>query len=316
MEDHEAGNGDGNVALQAPVGDEHGTVASPGAELGSEPMIGTAGGEITDSPEIAATGERGARAEAPMLLDAYHASYSDRATRVAIRRGEVAPRTVIGPDQRVKITNTQQYPWRAIASLLITAQDGTRYIGTAWFVSPRLLLTAGHNVFMHDEGGWAKSIQVVPGRNGTNQPYGSVTIASFRSTIGWTRDKKSDYDYGALLLPAASPLGTTVGWFGYDARGDADLRGVTVNVAGYPADKGGTTMWWMADPITNVKPLSIGYQLDTGGGQSGAPAFMFLPDRGRIGVGVHTYGSSSGNTATRLTNAVLRNVNAWKAEVA
>jgi V8-like Glu-specific endopeptidase len=291
-------------------------VASPGEEVGSEPMIGTAGGETTDSPEIAATSERGARTEAPAPLDAYHASYSDRATRVAMRSGERAPRAVIGPDQRVKIANTHQYPWRAIASLLITAQDGTRYIGTAWFVSPRLLLTAGHNVYMHDEGGWAKSIQVIPGRNGANRPYGAVTISTYRSTVGWTRDKKSGYDYGALLLPAASPLGATVGWFGYEARGDADLRGMTVNVAGYPGDKGGSTMWWMADAIGNVRPLSINYALDTYGGQSGAPAFMYLPDRGRIGVGVHTYGAPTGNSATRITNAVLRNVNAWKAEVA
>ena len=222
---------------------------------------------------------------------------------------------MIGPDQRVKITNTNQYPWRAIASLLVTAQDGTRYFGTAWFVSPRLLLTAGHNVFMHDESGWAKSIQITPGRNGASAPFGSVTIADYRSTNGWVRDRNPDFDYGALLLPAASPLGTTVGWFGYEARSDANLKAKTVNVAGYPADKGGSTLWWMADAITKVQPQSFGYKLDTAGGQSGAPAFIFFPDRGRIGVGVHTYGSSSGNTATRLTDGALRNVNAWKAEV-
>jgi len=312
MEDHEATDGDGNVALEAAAGDGHESVASPGEEVGSEPMIGSAGGETTDSPEVAATGERAGKTELPVLLEAYHASYSDREARVALRR---EPRTVIGPDGRSKITNTHQYPWRAIASLLITAQDGTRYIGTAWFVSPRQLLTAGHNVYMHDEGGWAKSIQIIPGRNGNNQPYGSVTISNYRSTIGWTRDKDSDYDYGALLLPAASPLGNTVGWLGYEARSDANLRGMKVNIAGYPGDKGGTTMWWMADPVTDVRPLTFSYKLDTAGGQSGAPVFMYFPDRGRIGVGVHTYGSSSGNSATRLTDAVLRNVNAWKAEV-
>ena len=137
----------------------------------------------------------------------------------------------------------------------------------------------------------------------------------YRSTIGWTRDKDSNYDYGALLLPAASPLGSTVGWFGYESRTDANLQGKTVNIAGYPGDKGGTTMWWMANAITGVKPMTLDYQIDTYGGQSGAPVFMYFPDRGRIGVGIHTYGSAAGNSATRLTNDVLRNVNAWRAEV-
>ena len=34
--------------------DGHESVASPGEDLSSEPMIGTAGGETTDSPEVAA----------------------------------------------------------------------------------------------------------------------------------------------------------------------------------------------------------------------------------------------------------------------
>ena len=98
MEDPEASNGDGNVALDAPAGDAPESVASPGEEVGAEPMIGSAGGEITDSPELAATAERAA---SPVLLDAFHASYSDRAARIAMRRGEHAPRTVFGPDKRV-----------------------------------------------------------------------------------------------------------------------------------------------------------------------------------------------------------------------
>ena len=53
-------------------------------------------------------------------------------------------------------------------------------------------------------------------------------------------------------------------------------------------------MWWMADAITKVEAQSFGYNLDTAGGQSGAPAFIYFPDRGRIGVGVHTYGSRVG----------------------
>ena len=44
------------------------------------------------------------------------------------------------------------YPWRVHASLLITAADGSNWIGTGWFVSPRVLVTAGHCVFIKGSG--------------------------------------------------------------------------------------------------------------------------------------------------------------------
>src|SRR5262249_23942530 len=79
--------------------------------------------------------------------------------------------TVHGPDDRVQITNTAAYPWRAHASLLITAADNSMWIGTGWFIGPHTLMTAGHVVYIKNSGvagrdGWVKKIQVMPGRNG------------------------------------------------------------------------------------------------------------------------------------------------------
>ncbi len=42
--------------------------------------------------------------------------------------------------------------------LLITAADGSQWIGTAWFVSPRTLATAAHCVYITGSG--------IPGRDG------------------------------------------------------------------------------------------------------------------------------------------------------
>src|SRR3989442_1266757 len=52
----------------------------------------------------------------------------------------VAPETVHGTDDRIQITNTAVYPWRAHASLLITAADNSQWIGTAWFIGPHTLM--------------------------------------------------------------------------------------------------------------------------------------------------------------------------------
>ena len=92
----------------------------------------------------------------------------------------VIAETVHGADDRVKINNTAIYPWRAHASLLITAADNSQWIGTGWFIGPHTLMTAGHVVYIKNSGvpgrdGWVKRIHVMPGRNGNALPYGSVT---------------------------------------------------------------------------------------------------------------------------------------------
>ena len=63
-----------------------------------------------------------------------------------------AAETVHGADDRTQISNTAVFPWRAIASLLITAADNSTWIGTAWFVGPHTLMTAGHCVFIKNSG--------------------------------------------------------------------------------------------------------------------------------------------------------------------
>ena len=116
-----------------------------------------------------------------------------------------APETVHGVDDRVQITNTADYPWRVHASLLITAADNSRWIGTGWFIGPHTLMTAGHVVYIKNSGvagrdGFVKSIQVMPGRDGTKLPYGSATSTNFRTVSGWINNGSEEYDYGAIIL--------------------------------------------------------------------------------------------------------------------
>ena len=122
--------------------------------------------------------------------------------------------TVHGVDNRVQITATASYPWRVHASLLITAADNSMWIGTGWFIGPHTLMTAGHVVHIKNSGvpgrdGWVKKIVVMPGRNGSTLPYGSVTSSTFRSVTGWTTSGDENYDYGAIILPVNT--GNTVG---------------------------------------------------------------------------------------------------------
>lgn len=223
--------------------------------------------------------------------------------------------TVHGVDNRTQITSTNVYPWRATASLLITAADNSQWIGTGWFISARTLITAGHCVCIKGSGvpgrdGWVKRIVVMPGRNGNSLPYGSVTSTTFRSVTGWTSSGNAEYDYGAIILP--TPLGNSTGWFGFGNYTDAELLASVGNIAGYPGDKPSGTMWYDARRIAAVSARKVHYDIDTAGGQSGAAVYRIV-NGGRYAFAVHAYGGASTNSGTRINSAVYGNLLGWRA---
>lgn len=228
---------------------------------------------------------------------------------------EPSTESVHGPDNRIQITNTADYPWRVHCSLLITANDGSRWIGTGWFNGPHSVITAGHCVFIHAPGtarhGWVQSVEVMPGRNGASMPFGKVTVprSGLRSVAGWVNGPNHEYDYGALVL--STPLGSTTGWLGFGNFSDSTLRGSTLNLSGYPGDKPSGTQWYHWSPVAALSARKIHYTLDTAGGQSGSAVYI-IHNGGRYAAGVHAYGGASSNSATRINKPVFDNLVLWR----
>jgi glutamyl endopeptidase len=221
---------------------------------------------------------------------------------------------VIGSDERVQITETTKLPWRLNASLLITAADNSQWLGTGWFISPRTLITAGHCVHIKNSGvggrdGFVKKIQVVPGRDGANAPFGGLTATEFWTVTGWANQGLENFDYGAIMLPAA--FTQNLGYFGFGVFPDAILLAATANIAGYPGDKPSGTLWFDKRAIASVKPEKVFYAADTAGGQSGACVYIVRGGR-RIGVAIHAYGGATANSGTRISNEVYANLVNWK----
>jgi V8-like Glu-specific endopeptidase len=229
-----------------------------------------------------------------------------------------APESVIDEDERVRITTTDRYPWRVHAALRITARDGSLWIGTAFFIAPRVLATAGHNLFINGRDpsrrGWVRSIQVMPGRDGNSLPFGSAISTRFYSVRGWTESADPEFDYGAIILDPDDRLGAETGWLGFAAYGDATLRSTTGNLSGYPKDRGnGREQWYMSRRIDSVSGRKVFYDIDTFGGQSGSAVYR-IKDGHRYAVGIHAYGVGSRplNSATRVSRPVFDNLLAWK----
>ncbi|HYU31148.1 MAG TPA: trypsin-like serine protease [Thermoanaerobaculia bacterium] len=281
----------------------------PGAESAEEPAAGGAApesapaGGFDGGAASISSAETGAEPESA-VFDIGAASFG---------QGLVFAEAIIGNDDRVQQTQTDQYVWRAIASLRITARDGSQWLGTGWFISPRTLITAGHVVYIKGSGdpnrdGWVSNIDVVPGRNAAVKPFGTVKATTFWSVRGWTERGDQNQDYAAIILD--TPLGISTGWFGYGVFDDNRLVGVQAHVAGYPGDKALGTLWHHSLPIASVSVPKVFYAIDTAGGQSGAAVYV-LENNLPIAVAVHAYGGSVSNSGTRIIPPVFQNLRQW-----
>lgn len=212
--------------------------------------------------------------------------------------------SVIGTDGRTQVTNTTAFPYRAIVHI-------SSSIGgcTGWMISARTVATAGHCIH---NGSWATNVVVSPGRNGSSYPYGSCRGTNLYSVSGWTTNRDTNYDYGAIQLDCT--IGNTTGWIGFRYT-SSSLTGTAENISGYPGDKPSGTQWQHADQIRNTLTYKLEYQNDTYGGQSGSPVYQASHSacsNGPCAIAIHTNGGSTYNRGTRITQAVFNNLNNWK----
>jgi V8-like Glu-specific endopeptidase len=254
------------------------------------------------------------------ILPAWVASYTNPGTITLMRKAltssqgpEAAPEDSPIGETRQRVSDTTQFPWRCLCRLDIQAVDGSLWLGTGWFASPTVVVTAGHCVYLKDAGGWASRITVSPAYNEGPSQFGSVDADNFHTTDLYVQGQKDDpithvNDYAAIILPQAFSLG----FFGYGVFSDDELSGAQVNVYGYPQDKNeGSGLWGDTRNLYKLNDKQVFYQLATYGGQSGCPVFIKQGDD-RTAVGIHNYGGDPANFATRITDDVFNDIEAWK----
>jgi V8-like Glu-specific endopeptidase len=183
--------------------------------------------------------------------------------RAARLQREFEEEVTLADDTRGFVKDTSATPYRFVCWLALTfvnPVDGTRITarGTGTLISPRHVLTAGHNLF--NDVGWGTvdvtEVRVGPGFNCLEKRgdiFGIATSRATRVADRWRASADQEFDYGVITLrtPIGSSKpkalgGSTLGWWSGKESGDgtrinpvtlARLGGIHVNVSGYPGDK-------------------------------------------------------------------------------
>ncbi|MEO6550340.1 MAG: hypothetical protein ABIN94_20210 [Ferruginibacter sp.] len=166
---------------------------------------------------------------------------------------------VYDPDKRKAIVNTLRSPYRWICRLELDF-NGRKGIGTGTLISPRHILTCGHNLFNNIMWGGAPreatAIKVSPGYNCAGKiaaPFGHSFMSKVNYHDNWKTGLNGQYDYGLITLNSAIGKkqfeilgGKPLGFWGEKVNGDntriipqttVNLKDKSFNISGYPGDK-------------------------------------------------------------------------------
>lgn len=229
-----------------------------------------------------------------------------------LRKAGEGARTVFGDDDRVEITDTEEYPYRTVGLILMQSKAGEKRMCSGTLIGPHTVLTAAHCIYDHDRGGWLQNFKFVPGSRSSNPdeaPYGAFDFESvyivdgYRENYTGTYNSVFPWDLGIIILQ--DPLGNELGWMGYNHF--EDLGAFETNIAGYPGDKPFGTMW-LSTCETEEENIADGYFLndcDAYPGSSGSAEYAIDDDGNPIIVGVFIAENPKVNTAIRLNATYL-----------
>jgi len=206
-------------------------------------------------------------------------------------------KTVFGRDDRTTINKTSQFPYCAIAYLVVKGQCGCDWTGSGFMVGKSGMVTAAHCLVCSKHHQWVKGMTMYFGYR-SNKNYVYRYNEQFTYWYGAnpyaTGSYNSTNDYAYIKLN--KNVGDKVGNFGIRSARDSH-NGQTFNLAGYRNGVLKTSTG--AVSIHNDKLFQ--YQIDTEPGYSGCPVF----DNEYYAVGINVSHDSFANYAHRFPSSLV-----------
>lgn len=211
-------------------------------------------------------------------------------------------------DDREQISSNA-FPYNAIYCIM-GKDSGMQWMGTAFAISPHILLTAAHNLVNKRFSGRAKQIEVW-GHRGGRVPGYRLEVESFRINERFLSKQEATTDYGLVFLKKPLPINQFF-------RISPETTGRrTVETAGFPGDKMADhdiTLWGSKFRMRNTDQQM---QLDTylAIGQSGSPVFVWDSEEaiavGLIHKAIQPRGIYQYGVATPVTGRMIQDIGQW-----
>lgn len=193
--------------------------------------------------------------------------------------------------------------------------------GTGWLVAPDIILTAAHVVcnnqyFSGATRPLAGAVHMWFGFNNEPEPpFGAEISTKIAVPAQYKEYLFPDWDVAVIKLERR--VGDRLGWFDMQTPSATSLKNADICVAGYPGEPGEEEKWFRQfegeKKVLDVSDTRIYHNVDTTGGQSGAPVFVKSGKRAAA-FGVHARGryealatiGMSANFAVRFRPELLK----------
>lgn len=222
-------------------------------------------------------------------------------------------RGIIGSDGREQVDPTTQPNCRIVCLHMGFDRDGDGIIdnwtvATGAMVARDVMLTCAHAMYWYEYGITAKEMHIHIEQNSADIedseycfPYSWIIPSQYISS--------KDINYDWCVVKTQEAIGDETSWFGYGYASSITNKAITIS--GYPDVSGKQYYQYAAEGIMNSSShYRFEHNVDTEGGQSGAPAF----DSDGIIWGIHTHGLNSAgyNSGVLVTEQLYNAIESMK----
>jgi V8-like Glu-specific endopeptidase len=195
---------------------------------------------------------------------------------------------IFGPDDR-QVYYPNSYPWRCIGLVLAwtNPSGGPAWVGTGALVGKNVVITASH-VCPWGSSPWM--MQFIPAYYDGSSLSG---VSSYVQTYRGYRNPGQGDDMATLKL--YTPLGNTLGYFGYKTYNDDWEDGNYWTKCGYPGavasgQRPSRVTWFqIVDDDNDGAGVELEYKADSSSGDSGGPVFGWWNGSPYV-IGTHSGG--------------------------
>lgn len=211
--------------------------------------------------------------------------------------------TPLRPAETRRVDDLTAYPFAVVGKLRMSFPRGGGFVGSAWVIGRRAILTAGHCLYDARAGGCAAHVQFLPQyRQGVS--LGVWTITRQTALREFVQKDDLRYDLAAAILDR--DLGHLTGIAGYRVN-PIMPQGTELIGLGYPArpqDRfpfDGEHLWQsqgrlVSDPAPGTtRERTLGATNDLSGGSSGGPWFAADSPGVALGLNSHIHTDNAGN---------------------